>query len=248
MKTTNNTVLITGGSAGIGLELAKLFTAKGNKVIITGRNAERLQKAAAGLPGVTALACDVTNAHDVEQLVKTLESDFPSLNIVINNAGQAHVYDVAADSQAADKAADEINTNYLSVIRLTSRLLPLVNRQPEAALVNVTSIVAFAPSGTLPTYSASKAALHSYSQSLRLTLAKSTNTKVFELMPPLVNTDFSKVIGGENGIPPAEVAEALLQGLETDTYEIHVAGTADLYRLFLNSPQQALEVMNASRA
>jgi uncharacterized oxidoreductase len=244
MKTTHNTVLITGGSAGIGLEIAKQFTAKGNKVIITGRDKKRLNLAASQLPGVTAIACDVSKADDVEELVRKLYSDFPSLNVVINNAGRALLHHLLHDTNAFEKASDEILTNYLSIIRLNERLLPLLKRQPEGAIVNVSSIVAFVPNHRMPTYAASKAALHSYTLSLRLTLAKTTAIKVFELMPPLVNTDFSREIGGANGIPPAAVAEELIKAFEKDEYEIHVGRTAQIYELNRSSPVDALLAMN----
>ncbi|KAI9447051.1 short-chain dehydrogenase/reductase SDR [Russula earlei] len=248
MKTTNSTVLITGGSAGIGFEIAKLLIAKGNHVIITGRDEQRLQKATAQLPGVTAIAFDVTKPDNVEQLVKRLNKDFPKLDIVINNAGNAYVYTLADSANAYEKAAAEIETNYLSVIRLNEALLPLLQKQSEAAIVTVSSIVAFVPGVNLPTYAASKAALHSYTRALRLTLQRTSSpVKVFELMPPLVDTEFSKEIGGHNGIPPQKVAEDLLDALDKDTYEIHVGNTADIYKLYLSSPEAALQALNANR-
>ncbi|MGM9510430.1 SDR family oxidoreductase [Larkinella sp. GY13] len=248
MKTQNNTVLITGGSAGIGFEIAKLFAQNGNQVIITGRNAERLQKAAAQLDNTTAIVSDVSNPADVDQLVARLNKDFPTLNLVINNAGRAFYYSLSEDGiQASDKAGEEMTTNYLSIIRLTEKLLPLLKKQSEAALVNVSSIVAFVPGHTTATYSASKAALHAYTQAMRYTLAKDTAIKVFELMPPLVNTDFSQEIGGINGISPTVVAQDLLTALETDTYEIHVGNTATLYKLFLSSPEEAFLALNTGR-
>ncbi|HEY4209770.1 MAG TPA: SDR family NAD(P)-dependent oxidoreductase [Puia sp.] len=138
-------------------------------------------------------------------------------------------------------------TNYLAPIRLTEKLLPLLKRQQEAAIVNVTSIVAFAPGRRLATYAASKAAMHAYTRTLRLTLERTAgNVKVFELVPPLVNTEFSRVIGGEKGFPPRQVAEDLLTSLAENNYEIHVGNTAQLYQLSLSSPAEALQVMNAS--
>lgn len=246
MKSTQNTVLITGGSAGIGFEIAKLLAEKGNKVIITGRNPERLNKALAQLKNATGLISDVTKSNEVDQLVAKIHADFPGLNVVINNAGHALLYDIAAtNANAFEKAQEEMFTNYLSVIRLTEKLLPVLRRQSEAAIVNVSSIVAFVP-GALAGYSASKAALHSYTNSLRIALEE-TPVKVFELMPPLVDTEFSKPIGGQNGISPAAVAEQFYEALQNDTYEIHVGKTADLYRLFLSSPAEALRSMNNQR-
>lgn len=246
MKTTNNTILITGGSAGIGFALAKTLSEKGNHVIITGRNAERLEKAAAQLKNVTAIVSDVTSDQDIDKLVNTLNTQFPKLNVVINNAGNAYVYKFDVGANVITKVKDEMQTNYFSVINLNEKLLPLLSKQTEAAIVNVSSIVSFAPSINIPGYSATKAALHSYTQALRFTL-QDTGIKVFELMPPLVNTAFSSEIGGENGIPPQVVADELLASLEKDVYEIHVAGTADFYKLFLSSPQDALNMLNTGR-
>jgi uncharacterized oxidoreductase len=248
MKTTNNTILVTGGSAGIGFEIAKQLSAKGNHVIITGRSKERLQQAVAKLSNTTGIVSDVTNEADVEQLVSRLNKDFPSLNVVINNAGHAILYDLVKENvNAFEKAQEEMFTNYLSVIRLTEKLLPLLKQQTAAAIVNVSSIVAFVP-GSLTTYSASKAALHSYTQSLRLHLEDAFPAiKVFELMPPLVDTEFSAPINGKSGIHPSIVAEDLLKAFEKDEYEIHVGKTADIYQLFRTSPAEALRVMHGSR-
>jgi uncharacterized oxidoreductase len=245
MKTINNTVLITGGSAGIGLEIARLLAEKGNKVIITGRDEARLKSALSKLPDVIGFACDVTKEGDVDKLIDTLKKDFPTLNIVINNAGKANLSKLTESSDIFQKAGEEILTNYLSVLRINEKLLTLLSSQTESAIVNVSSVVALVPNHGMATYAATKAALHSYTQSLRIALAKSTRIKVFELMPPLVNTDFSQEIGGANGISPVIVAEDLINALENDTYEIHVGMTAEIYGLFHASPADALAAMNA---
>ena len=244
MKTNNNNILITGGSAGIGFALAQRLSVN-NHVIITGRDEQRLKAAAARLKNVTAIVADVSDAGDVERLVGIIRRDHPELNVVINNAGKAFAYDLADENaEGFDKAGQEMLTNYLSVVRLNERLLPLLRVQREAAIVNVSSIVVFAPGARISTYSASKAALHSYTLSLRHLLAATGDVRVFELMPPLVNTDFSAGIGGEKGIAPAVVAEALALALENDQYEIRVGQTEDLYRLSLSSPESAFQAMN----
>jgi uncharacterized oxidoreductase len=244
MKTTENTVLITGGSAGIGFEIAETLSALGNKVIITGRNQERLNKALKELKDVTGFVCDVTKEEDVDELVKILENEYAGLNMLINNAGQAF-YNTLGSEGAAGKASEEMQTNYLSIVRLNEKVLPLLRANRNSAIVNVSSIVAFVPRHTMATYAASKAALHSYTQSLRIQLAKTDGIRVFELMPPLVNTDFSQEIGGANGISPVAVAEALVAAMEADNFEIHVGQTADIYHLTLASPADALMAMNS---
>jgi uncharacterized oxidoreductase len=243
MNISNKTILVTGGGSGIGLATAQLLLEKGNRLIITGRSETRLQQAVTQLPGATAIACDLTNATSVANLVSRLEAEFSDLSVLINNAGQAYAYQLTAGADAATKAGEEMATNYLAVIRLTEQLLPLLSRQPEAAIVNVTSIVVFAPGTAIPTYSASKAALRSYTQSLRHTLSQTTNVKVVELLP-LVNTDFSTEIGGANGIPPQQVAAELVTGLENDTEEIMVGQTAQFYEFHRASPAEAFAAMN----
>lgn len=244
MKTSQNTILITGGGSGIGFEIAKLFS-NDNQVIITGRNAEKLQNAASKLKNTTPIVADITNEKDVKTLVETLKKDFPNLNILINNAGIASVFDLATpEIDGFKKASDEIITNYLSIVRLTENLLPVLNTK-DSAIVNVSSIVAFVPAKSLPTYSASKAALHSYTKTLRLSLAD-TNVKVFELMPPLVNTDFSKEIGGENGVSPELLATDLFKAFENDQFEIHTGQTAGMFDLYRSNPEEALAAMNSN--
>jgi uncharacterized oxidoreductase len=244
MKITNNTILITGGSAGIGFEIAKLFVKHGNHVIITGRNKERLDKAAAELTNATAIVSDITKTRDVEALTARISKDFPQLNMVINNAGNAFIYNLATPGvNAFEKAGEEMLTNYLSVIRLNENLLPLLSKQAVAAIVNVSSIVAFASNTKMVTYGASKAALHAYTQALRLTL-EDTGIKVFELMPPLVDTEFSTEIGGSNGIPPLVVAQDLIDGIENNKYEIHVGRTAEFYNQFFAPSANAVLAMN----
>jgi uncharacterized oxidoreductase len=245
MKTTANTILITGGSAGIGLEMARQFVALGNKVIITGRDEKRLNDAAAQLGNVTAIPFDVSDSKSVDNLVKRIITEFPDLNVLVNNAGSAAVHNLGTGSGAYEIAADEITTNYLSVIRLTEKLLSLLRAQKESAIINVSSIVAFVPTQHLPTYSASKAALHSYTKSLRFAL-KETSVKVFELMPPLVNTTFSAEIGGEKGIAPSELVDDLIEGFGTDRFEIRTGQTEDMYQFSLASPEEAFVAMNSA--
>lgn len=220
MKTNGNTILITGGSAGIGFELAKQFSQLGNKVLITGRNEERLKQAADQLKNVIPISGDVTSSESTDQLVAQIKEQHPELNMVINNAGYADVYQLDVNADAKPKANREMETNYLSIVGLTEKLLPTLLKNENPAVINVTSIVAYYPQKMLPTYTASKAALKAYTDVLRETFDDRLN--VFELIPPLVNTDFSKEIGGENGIPPKEVADELVNALEKNQWLVPV--------------------------
>ncbi|GAA4151822.1 SDR family oxidoreductase [Chryseobacterium ginsenosidimutans] len=244
MNITNNTILITGGGSGIGLEIAKALS-PANKIIIVGRNKEKLEAAAKDLENVFTIQADITNESDVNRLFEEVKTTFGGLNILINNAGHAHYYTISENSDTYTKALEEFTTNYFAPIRLTEKFLPLLKEQSESAIVNVSSIVGFVPGYHLPTYSDSKAALHSHTQVLRFQLAKDTNVKVFELMPPLVNTDFSAEIGGkENGIPPSDVANDLVKALEENIYEIRVGNTGLLYDNFFAATEGAFTTFN----
>lgn len=244
MDITNKTVLITGGGSGIGYETAKLLSKKNNKVLIIGRTESKLNKVAEELQNVVAFPCDVNNAEEVQELVLVITKEYPELSILINNAGRGFAYNHGEQANAFEKSTEEFATNYFAVLRLTETFLPLLKLQAEAAVVNVTSIGAISPSAGLPSYCDSKAAVHSYTLSIRHTLSKDTPIKVFELMPSLVNTEFSREVGGEKGISPNEVAKALLAGMEKNTFEIYVGQTEEFRKFFLSSPNEAFAMMN----
>ena len=232
MKTTENTVFISGGSAGIGLAIAKKLNAAGNRVIINGRNEERLQSALQELDNALAIVGDLSLETDRIRIAAELKANHPKLNIIINNAGAAYRNDLGdPNNNAAEKAHQEMNTNYISVIDFTTRTLPLLLQQEEAAIINVSSIAVYRSNKYLPTYSASKAALHSYTQGLRDTFATNDKLSVYEVYPPLVNTTFSAEIGGANGIPASEVADELFAALEKNQFEVPVGDTKKIHAL-----------------
>ena len=169
MKTTGNTVFISGGSAGIGLAIAKKLSAAGNKIIINGRNEERLQKALKELDNAVAIQGDLSVEADRIRIAKQLKEDYFGVNIIINNAGAAFGYLLSQTTNAHEKAAIEMNTNYFSVIHFTELMLPHLVEKPAAAVINVSSIAVFGSHKFLPTYGATKAALHSYTVALRET-------------------------------------------------------------------------------
>ena len=240
MKTSGNTVFISGGSAGIGLAIAKKLSAAGNKIIINGRSEERLQSALKELDNAVAIQGDLSVKADRVRIAADLKTNYPELNIIINNAGSAFMNDLSdVNNNSAEKAAQEINTNYISVIDFTTLTLPLLLAQEEAAIVNVSSIVVFRSNKYLPTYAASKAALHSYTQGLRDALATNDSLNVYELYPPLVNTEFSAEIGGANGIPPSEVADELFAALEKNQFEVPVGDTKKIHALVNPITEQA---------
>lgn len=142
MKTSENTILITGGGSGIGFETARLLSDLGNTVILVGRNKEKLEAAAGQLRNVHYIATDVTNEQEVNKLVDTVYKTFPRLNVLMNNAGRAVIHDVSNSPEGAVIAREEMDTNYFAVLSLTNKLLPLLRSQSEPAIINVSSVVA----------------------------------------------------------------------------------------------------------
>src|SRR5215472_5398345 len=186
MQISGNTILITGGGSGIGRGLAEAFHAAGNQVVIAGRRKNALDETTAANPGMKAAALDIEKGEAIRSFAQKLTADFPALNVVIHNAGIMRPE--SAPSGAVGDAEAIVTTNLLGPIRLTAALLPHLMKQPRAAIMTVSSGLAFLPLAMTPTYCATKAAIHSYSQSLRYQL-KDTNIQVLELIPPYVQTE-----------------------------------------------------------
>ncbi len=187
MKTTGNTILITGGGSGIGRGLAEAFHKLGNKVIIAGRRQQVLDETTSANPGMASAVLNIEDAASIRAFAAKLTADYPALNVVINNAGIMRPENVLQSEDTADAEAT-ITTNLLGPIRLTAALLPHLLKQPHATIMTVSSGLAFVPMAVTPTYCATKAAIHSYSESLRYQL-KSTSVEVIELAPPYVQTE-----------------------------------------------------------
>lgn len=181
MKLETDTILITGGASGIGLEMARQLLVLGNTVIITGRDMAKLELAKKELPPVHIYQSDVSDPQAICELYAKVTADFPNLNIVINNAGIMRAIDF--NSAEYDTICSEIDTNLSGPIRMVQQFLPHLKKQPEAAVVNVSSGLAFITFPKAPVYSASKIGIHAYTKALRLQL-KGTSVKVFELAPP----------------------------------------------------------------
>ncbi|MEG3086662.1 SDR family oxidoreductase [Sphingomonas sp. PB4P5] len=188
MNISGNTILITGGGSGIGQALAIALQAEGNTVIVTGRREGPLRETVAAHPGMDYAVLDVSDAAAIRAFAAKITTEHTALNVVINNAGIMQVEDLLAEPFDLDVAEATITTNLLGPIRLTAALLPHLRAQPSATVMTVSSGLAFVPLAATPTYSATKAAIHSYSQSLRHQL-RETNVDVIEISPPGVATD-----------------------------------------------------------
>jgi short-subunit dehydrogenase involved in D-alanine esterification of teichoic acids len=227
MRIRGNTVLITGGSAGIGLAIAKALSSTDNTVIVCDRDQIRLKKAQETVPGISTIQCDVSRDDDLANLAKRVQQDFPRLNMLINNAAIMRIGDFIENDGRMASIEEEVRTNLLAPIKLTSLLLPVLQQQAPAAIVIVSSGLAYVPVANVAVYCATKAALHSFSHALRHRLRK-TGIKVFELLPPLVDTDLSQSLHMPK-IRAEQVARELLKGLERDRYEVRVGMVKPLY-------------------
>ncbi|WP_405865742.1 SDR family oxidoreductase [Streptomyces sp. NBC_00005] len=201
MKMTGNTILITGGTSGIGLGLALRLHEAGNKVIVAGRRKELLDEIAAEHPGIDALVLDVTDPDSIARVRETVAASYPELNILVNNAG-IMLRENLLDPAELPIAEDHVTVNLLGTIRMTYAFLSLLMGKPDAVVMNVTSALAFVPLPITPTYNATKAALHSFSESLRVQLAGAgAGVQVIEVAPPGVRTTLLDQTDNENSMP-----------------------------------------------
>ena len=198
MNITGNTILITGGGSGIGRALAEAFHKAGNQVVIAGRREALLNEVTTANPGMEALLLDIQDKDDITAFARQAVESFPALNAVIHNAGIMRS-EAVATGDFLETAEDTIATNLLGPIRLTAALLPHLLRQQRAAILTVSSGLAFVPLATTPTYSATKAAIHSWSMALREQL-KATPVEVIEIAPPYVQTE---LLGPQQAVDPA---------------------------------------------
>lgn len=188
MQTTGNTILITGGTSGIGRALAEAFHKLGNQVIVAGRRENLLDQVTAANPGMQSAVLDVQDIDALPDFAAEMASEYPALNVLINNAGIMKTEDLNDPNADFNVVEDIVETNLIAPLRLTAALLPHFKKQPHAAIINVTSGLAFLPLALTPTYCATKAAIHSWTESLRYQL-RDTSIKVLELAPPYVQTE-----------------------------------------------------------
>ncbi|MBI5933576.1 MAG: SDR family NAD(P)-dependent oxidoreductase [Chloroflexi bacterium] len=239
MNTSNNTVLITGGASGIGLALAKKFMGKDNRVIVTGRDREKLAQVQAVFPKIIAHTADMSRFEDVEQLAHR----FTDVNILINNAGVQFNYDFTDSAIPLDYIKNELQTNLIGPLLLIKLMLPHLMTKQTAAIVNVSSGLGIVPKQSAPVYCGSKAGLHLFTKSLRWQLEDS-NIKVFEIIPPIVDTAMTQG-RGKGKISPETLAQEFWSGFQNDKYEMAIGRTKLLVFIHHYLPELADRIMRS---
>ncbi|MDO7907903.1 SDR family NAD(P)-dependent oxidoreductase [Paenibacillus sp. JX-17] len=249
MQVSGNTVLITGGASGIGLALAERFVNEGSTVIICGRREAKLQEAKEAVPALHTRVCDVSDPEQRIALVDEVTGTFPDLNVLVNNAGMQQRANLLGPAEDWSRFRKEIESNVDAPMHLSMLLAPHLAQKPRAAIINVSSGLAIMPGVWVPVYSATKAALHSFTISLRIQLS-STPIEVIEVFPPAVNTDLGGVGLHTFGAPLNDFADSVFADLGTDKLEIGYGGTEERLkstREELNEmARQAWERMNSS--
>jgi uncharacterized oxidoreductase len=226
MKLSGNTIFITGGTSGIGRALAEQLHKLNNQVIISGRRKALLDEVTAANPGMKAVELDMEDPGSIKAVSAKLIADFPGLNVLVNNAGVMHIDNVAAavDEQMMQTT---ITTNLMGPIRLNGALIEHLKQQPSATVINVSSVLGFVPMAISAVYSSTKAALHSYTMSLRWQL-RDTSVRVLELSPPWVQTDLLNSKEEPRAMPLAEFISETIEVLGTDTDEVLVESAKDM--------------------
>ncbi|TGM53611.1 SDR family oxidoreductase [Leptospira adleri] len=219
MKLSGNTILITGATSGIGLELAMRFASLGNTVLALGRNKESLSKLSS-VPGIETIRCDLTKPADFDKLISLIKKKYSSLNVLINNAGIQFNPDFLRDPDQSANIEKEIQTNLTIPIRLISLLIPILKVHSDSAIVNVTSGLALVPKKSAPSYCGTKAGLHLFTEALRYQLDGS-NIRVIEMLPPQVDTPMTAG-RGKNKLTTEKLADQFFSALEKDKVYIGI--------------------------
>ena len=238
----NKAVLVTGGSSGLGFEMARQLVGRGAAVSICGRSQERLEKASRLVPELSIIRCDVTEAESRRALYDEVLRRHGRQDLLVNNAGVGMRYLLAKAEDLERRVVEEWRTNFLAPLLLAQQFLDLLARS-SGTLVNVSSGLAYVPLSVEPSYCASKAALHSMTQSMRLQYSKS-GVKVAEIFYPAVDTPFQGGRAPANALPPAEAAALALRGLEAGKPEIRVRMAALIYAMSRLMPGRALKTIN----
>ena len=243
MKLQNDTVLITGGSSGIGLELGKILLKNGNKVIICGRSSDKLETAKRQEPKIITYQCDLSNNKECADFAQKISENYPDLNVLVNNAAIVHKTSFLEDPQIMEKLIAELHTNLVAPIQMIHHLIPVLEKNKNAEIINITTGLIYVPRALYPFYNATKAALHSFTQVLRLQM-KSKNINIAEVMFPAVDTPWHQGNPPKIAISTEKAVGEMITGLKKNKPEIRVGGAKMLYKISRIAPGFALKKVN----
>lgn len=243
MDLTGNTILITGGSSGIGLELCKQFYKKNNKIVICGRSSEKLQKAKEQFPEIEIIQCDLEQKQERKRLIEQIKTKFSNLNILINNAAIVNKVDFLETENSLEMAESESAINFHAPIHLIKGLYETIRENKNPTIVNITTGLVYTPRVDYPFYCPTKAALHSFTQILRKQ-TEGDSVKISEVFFPAVKTPWHKGNPPKIAITSGKAVQEMLNGLETGKSEIRVGGAKLLYRISRLAPRFAFKKVN----
>lgn len=241
MNLTNNTILLTGGTSGIGKALVDRFYRLNNTLIVASGSESNLENLHIEYPEISIIRCDLSDTLQVDNLISTCQQHHPNINILINNAGVQYNYQWMDENYPNPLIEKEVWINLLSPMLITQGLLPILALHPEAAIINVSSVLAVVPKQSAPVYCATKGGLHVFSQALRYQL-EATAVKVFEVLPPLVDTPMTKG-RGKNKMTPDQLVDEFIKNLSHNQLEMNIGKTKLLRFLKRLAPGLAYRVL-----
>lgn len=244
MEILNSTIVVTGGSSGLGLEMCRQFIAKGNKVITCSRSLEKLQKAQKQLPDLIIYQCDIGKTSECEDFAKWLHVNHPETNVLINNAAIVYNIDFMQDHFSLEKMEEEFLTNLHAPIRLIKILYPILIKNPNSFIINITTGLVYTPRIIYPFYNAAKSAIHSFTQVLREQL-KGEKIGIIEVLFPVVDTPWHKGNPPKIAISAEKAVSEMLESIAKNKTEIRIGKVKLLYLLYRLSPRFAFKKINS---
>ena len=244
MNLSGNTIVVTGGSSGIGLELSRVLTEKGNQVIICGRSPEKLEQAKQAVSSLHTCKCDLSKENERVEFSEWVDKNHPQCNILINNAAVVHRSNFFSDSEIINKAELETQTNFIAPVALTKLFFPLLQKNQNPAIIYITTGLVYAPKAAYPIYCATKSALHSFIQTLRMQ-ATDQQIGLYEVLMPAVDTPFHDGNPPKMTISVEAAVEEMLTKLKKGDREIKIGGVKLLHPLSRIAPAFAIKKVNS---
>ncbi|MDQ6527599.1 SDR family NAD(P)-dependent oxidoreductase [Flavobacterium sp. LHD-85] len=245
MEISNSTIVITGGSSGLGFEMCQQFIERGNNVITCSRSLEKLEDAKKRLPGLVIYKCDIARELECEDFAEWLRINYPKMNVLINNAAIVNKTYFVEDQFSLEKMNDEFSVNLNAPIRLIKLLYPILIQNQNPKIINITTGLVYVPRVIYPFYNAAKVGLHSFTQVLREQLKQEKKVRIIEVLFPVVDTPWHKGNPPKIAISPQKAVSEMLERISQNQVEIRIAKVKMLYFLFRVAPRFAFQKINS---